>query len=212
MATEHEPSAFDAPVQPGGVPRHASAKERRVRGLKPFLSDLKAEVQNQLSRAEPVSRPGDAYGQTTQVVYPARAPQIEPAPEAYPQQPGDNGMALASAALAAADHAEAEAAAARGEAGAARAEAATALTDAAAARTEAAAARAESATARTTAARADAQLQVSRAEIEAAHREFEALRNQVDAARERTRRHILISWIGAGAAALLAAVSLVLGF
>jgi len=94
MATEHDPSALDAPIQPGGVPRHASAKERKGRGLKPFLSDLKAEVQNQLSRAEPPVRTGDPHGQATQVVYPAaQAQQIE-APETYPQQP-DSSAALA---------------------------------------------------------------------------------------------------------------------
>ncbi|PUB26241.1 hypothetical protein C8K30_106330 [Promicromonospora sp. AC04] len=193
MATEH-----DAPIQPGGVPRHASAKERRARGLKPFLSDLKAEVQNQLSRAEAPVRPedisADTSGQVTQVVQPAaqaqQAQQIEAAPARHPRQT-DNGAALAQAALATADHAGAEAAAARA--------------DAAAARTEAAAAQA-------TAARADSQLQAARAEIEAAHKEFETLRTQFDAAQERTRQHILIAWIGAGAGVLLAVVALVLGF
>ena len=198
MATEHDPTAFDA--QPGGVPRHASAKERRGRGLKPFLSDLKAEVQNQLSRAEPPVRAGNTSGQATQVVYPAthaqQAQQIEAAPAPHPQQP-DNGTALAQAALATADHAGAEAAAARA--------------DATAARTEAAAARSEVATAQATAARADSQLQAARAEIEAAHKEFEALRTQFDAAQERTRQHILIAWIGVGGAALLALVALILG-
>ncbi len=196
MATEHDPTAFDAPIQPGGVPRHASAKERRGRGLKPFLSDLKAEVQNQLARAEPPVRTGDTSGQATQVVYPAaQAQQIEAAPR--PQQP-DNDTALAQAALATADHAGAEAAAARA--------------DATAARTEAAAARSEAAAAQANAARADTQLQAARAEIEAAYKEFETLRTQFDAAQERTRQHILIAWIGAGAAALLALVALILGF
>lgn len=192
MATEH-----DAPIQPGGVPRHASAKERKGRGLKPFLSDLKAEVQNQLSRAEAPVRPedtsADTSGQVTQVVQPAaqaQQAQIEAAPARHPRQT-DNGAALAQAALATADHAGAEAAAARA--------------DATAARSEAAAAQA-------TAARADSQLQAARAEIEAAHKEFEALRTQFDAAQERTRQHILIAWIGAGAGVLLAVVALVLGF
>jgi hypothetical protein len=199
MATEHEPTAFDAPTQPGGVPRHASAKERRARGLGPFLSDLKAEVQNQLSRTETQFRPADEHGQVTQVVKPAgQVPQIEAAPRAHAQQPADNGAALAAAALATADHAGAEAEAARAYADAARAEATAARTDAA--------------TAHATAARADAQLQAARAEIDAAHKEFEALRTEFDAARERTRQHILISWIGAGAATLLAVVALMLGF
>jgi hypothetical protein len=205
MATEHEPTALDAPAQAGGVPRHASAKERRARGLVPFLSDLKAEVQNQLSRTETQARPADAHGQVTQVVYPAgQVPQIEAAPQAHPQQPADDGTALAAAALATADHAGAEAEAARAYADAARAEAA-------AARAEATAARTEAATAHATSARADGQLQAARAEIDAAHKEFEALRTAFDAARERTRQHILISWIGAGAATLLAVVALILG-
>ncbi|WP_454856278.1 hypothetical protein [Promicromonospora soli] len=210
MATEHDPSALDAPIQPGGVPRHASAKERKGRGLKPFLSDLKAEVQNQLSRAESQVRTREAGEQTTQVIYPAgQAPQIEAGP-GHPQrghgpgpaqQPDDD--ALASAALATADHAGAEAAAARTEAASARA-------DAEAARAEAATARSEAATAQTTAMRAAAQLQGARAEIEAAHQEFGALRTEFDAARERARQHVLIAWIGAGAAGLVAVTALVL--
>jgi hypothetical protein len=209
MATEHDPSALDAPLQPGGVPRHASAKERR--GLKPFLSDLKAEVQNQLSRAESQVRTREAGEQTTQVIYPAgQAPQIEAAPghpqrghgPGQAQQPDDDG-ALASAALATADHAGAEAAAARTEAASARA-------DAEAARAEAATARSDAATAQTTAARAAAQLQGARAEIEAAHQEFGALRAEFDAARERARQHVLIAWIGAGAAGATAVTALVL--
>jgi chromosome segregation ATPase len=222
MATEHDPSALDAPTQPGGVPRHASAKERKGRGLGPFLSDLKAEVQNQLSRADSQVRTRDAHEHTTQVIYPAgQAQQIEAGPGAarqgdahqvhtyqgqarqtHPQQ-GDDVAALASAALATADHAGTEAAAARGEAAAARA-------DAAEARAEAAAARSAAATAQATAARADAQLQGARAEIEAAHQEFGALRAEFYAARDRTRQHILYAWIGAGAAALLAAAALFL--
>ncbi|MFC8798466.1 hypothetical protein ACFT2C_12100 [Promicromonospora sp. NPDC057138] len=217
MATEHDPTALDA-TQPGGVPRHASAKERRGRGLKPFLSDLKAEVQNQLSRAESQVRTRDAYEHTTQVVYPAgQAPQIEAVRQDHPQghgqhgpgqlgqaqQRGDDGAALVSAALATADHAGAEAAAARTEAAAAHAEAE-------AASAEAATARSEAATAQTTAARADAQLQGARAEIEAAHQEFGALRAEFDAARERTGQHVLYAWIGAGAAGLLATAALIL--
>jgi hypothetical protein len=213
MATEHDPSALDAPIQPGGVPRHASAKGGKGRGLKPFLSDLKAEVQNQLSRAESQVRTREAGEQTTQVIYPAgQAPQIEATPEhpqrghgqpAQAQQAGDDGAALASAALATADHAGAEAAAARTEAAAARA-------DAEAARAEAATARSEAATAQATATRAAAQLQSARAEIEAAHEEFGALRTEFDAARERARQHILYAWIGAGAASAVAITALIL--
>ncbi|WP_129789810.1 hypothetical protein [Promicromonospora panici] len=213
MATEHDPSALDAPIQPGGVPRHASAKERKGRGLKPFLSDLKAEVQNQLSRAESQARPRDAHEQTTQVIYAAgQAPQIEAAPEhpqqrhghtGQPGQPAEDGAALASAALATADHAGAEAAAARTEAAAARA-------DAEAARADAATARSEAATAQATATRATAQLQGVRAEIEAAHQEFGALRTEFDAARERARQHVLYAWIGAGTAGLVAVAALFL--
>ena len=218
MATEHDPSALDAPIQPGGVPRHASAKERKGRGLKPFLSDLKAEVQNQLSRAESQARLRDAHEHTTQLIYPAgQAPQIEAAPQeqaqghsqqgrgrsGQAQQRGDDSAALASAALATADHAGTEAAAARAEAVAARA-------DAEAARAEAATARSEAATAQATAARADAQLQGARAEIEAAHQEFGALRAEFDAARERTRQHILFAWIGASAAGVIAVAALFL--
>ncbi|MFD6445357.1 hypothetical protein ACFWEJ_09640, partial [Promicromonospora sp. NPDC060204] len=113
MASDHDPSALDAPVPAGGVPRHASAKERR--GLKPFLSDLKAEVQNQLSRAEipgRVPQAGAASATTAQVTAaPLLAPEAAPgaAHEPFPQQP-DNATALASAALATADHAGAEAA------------------------------------------------------------------------------------------------------
>jgi hypothetical protein len=206
MATEHDPSALDAPIQPGGVPRHASAKERKSRGIKPFLSDLKAEVQHQLSRADGPVRPRDAQERPTQVVYPAaQAPQLTAGPQAPGSPAADDGAALASAALAAADHAGAAADAARTEAAAARA-------DADAARTEAAAARADAVTAQAMAGRADARLQAVRAEIDAAHQEFEALRAEVDAQRERTRQHVLIAWIGAGAAALLAVTALVLGF
>ncbi|WP_285106057.1 hypothetical protein [Promicromonospora sp. MEB111] len=204
MASDHDPSALDAPIPAGGVPRHASAKERR--GLKPFLSDLKAEVQNQLSRAEIPGRVPQA-AQATAVDLTARQAAAAPAAreaattsgtayEPSPQQP-DNATALASAALATADHAGAEAAAARDEAADARA-------DAAAARSEAAAAQA-------TAARADAQLAALRAEIEAAHREFESLRTQLDDAGARTRRQVLVAWAGAGVAAVLAVVALVLG-
>jgi hypothetical protein len=205
MATEHDPRALDAPIQPGGVPRHASAKERRARGLKPFLSDLRAEVQNQLSRADTQAAPRDAHEHTTQVAHPAVGPQGQaPHGQAQAQQP-DDGVVLASAALASADHAGAEAAAARTESAAARA-------DAAAARTEAAAARSDAATAQTTAERAGAQLQATRAEIEAAHQEFETLRAELAAARERTRRHLLISWTGTGVAAAVAVTALVLAF
>ncbi|MFD2795135.1 hypothetical protein ACFS27_16375 [Promicromonospora vindobonensis] len=205
MATEHDPSALDAPIQPGGVPRHASAKERKSRGIKPFLSDLKAEVQNQFSRADAAERPSEAPEHPTQVVYAApQAPQLTAGPQApAPPPPVDDGAALASAALAAADHAGAAADAARTEAAAARA-------DAGAARTEAAAARADAVTAQATAGRADARLQAVRAEIEAAHQEFGALRAEVDAVRERARQHVLIAWIGAGVAALLAVAALVL--
>lgn len=195
MATEHE-SSLDAPIQPGGVPRHASAKERRGRGLKPFLSDLRAEVQNQLSRTETPARPDGAPERLTEAVHPAgAAPQPAAAPQAHPHQPAD-AASLAAAALATADQAGTAAEAARAEAGAAR--------------SEAAAARIEAATAHATAARADAQLQAARAEIEAAHNEFEALRTEFDATRERTRQHLLVSWAGAGAAALLAVVAIVL--
>lgn len=202
MATEHDPSALDAPIPAGGVPRHASAKERKGLGIKPFLSDLRAEVQNQLSRAESQVRTRDADAPTTQVIHPAgQAPLVEAAPEHGPQDA--DGVALASAALAQADHAGAEAAAARAEATAARAEAAEARADAATARSDAA-------TAQATAARAAAQLQGARAEIEAAHQEFGALRTEFDAARERTRQHVLYAWVGAGAAGLLAVAALIL--
>lgn len=205
MAAEHDPSARDAPIQPGGVPRHASAKERKGRGIKPFLSDLRAEVQNQLTRAESQVRTRDAGERTPEAFHPARqASQIEAVPEhtqhGRPQQghgPQDaDGVALASAALATADHAGTEAAAARADAEAARAQAATA--------------RSEAATAQATAARAAAELQGARAEIEAAHQEFGALRAEFDAARERTRQHVLFAWIGAGAAGLLAVAALFL--
>ncbi|GAB2476054.1 hypothetical protein GCM10027063_16140 [Promicromonospora xylanilytica] len=225
MATEHDPRALDAPIQPGGVPRHASAQGRRSKGLGPFLSDLKAEVQNQLSRADAPARSRaaqdeQAQDQPTEVLRPGgRTPGLTagpqtPAPLATDHadhaigqaagQAADHAAALASAALAAADHAGASADAARTEAAAAR-------TDADAARTEADAARADAVTAQATAGRADAHLQAVRAEIAAAHQEFEALRAEIDAARERTRRHVLIAWIGAGAAAVLAGVALVLG-
>ncbi|MGW2091282.1 hypothetical protein [Promicromonospora sukumoe] len=204
MATDHDPSALDAsaqtppPVPAGGVPRHASAKERRARGLGPFLSDLKAEVQNQLARAEVPGRvPGSG------AVGPDRTP--EPLPQALPEtlpepfgRQAEDAAALATAALATADHAGSEAVTARQEADAARA--------------DAAAARSEAASARATAERADAQLSVLRAEIEAAHREFGALRDRLDDAEERTRRHVLIAWAGAGAGLLVAVVALVLGF
>ncbi|WP_020015238.1 hypothetical protein [Promicromonospora sukumoe] len=210
MATDHDPSALD--VSAGGVPRHASAKERKTRGLGPFLSDLKAEVRSQLSRAEVPGRvpqvaagpgaPGAPIGTVPDTAY------AEPA-EHYPTQPfaqpSDDAAALVAAALATADHAGAEAAAARDEAAAAR-------DDAGAARADAAAARAEAASALATVARSDAQLAAARAEIEAAHREFETLRAEFDAAQERGRRNVLIAWVGAGAAAVLAAVALVLGF
>ncbi|WP_344399976.1 hypothetical protein, partial [Promicromonospora sukumoe] len=74
------------------------------------------------------------------------------------------------------------------------------------------AARSEAASARATAERADAQLAALRAEIEAAHREFASLRDGLDDAQERTRRHLLIAWAGAGAGLLVAVVALVLGF
>lgn len=204
MASDHDPSALDAPVPAGGVPRHASAKERR--GLKPFLSDLKAEVQNQLSRAEIPGRvpAGQAAAADLTARRTAAAPRPAPDPattpgtayEPSPQQP-DNATALASAALATADHAGAEAAAARDEAADARA--------------DAAAARSEAAVAQATAARADAQLAALRAEIEAAHRDFESLRTQLDDAGARTRRQVLVAWAGASVAAVLAVVALVLG-
>jgi hypothetical protein len=211
MATEHDPSALDAPIQPGGVPRHASAKERRSRGIKPFLSDLRAEVQNQLSRAESPARPRDAQESPTQVVYPsAQASRLTAGPQAPAPPAVDDGATLASAALAAADHAGAAADAARTEAASARTEAAASRAEADAARTEAAAARADAVTAQATAGRADARVQTVRAEIGAAHQELEALRAEVDAVRAQTRQHVLIAWIGAGAAAVLAGVALVL--
>ncbi|MFJ3404485.1 hypothetical protein [Promicromonospora sp. NPDC090134] len=206
MASDHDPSTLDAPIPAGGVPRHASAKERR--GLKPFLSDLRAEVQNQLSRTEIPGRVPQAASATAphvtaaqvtaqQAATPGSAPEpaTGAAHEPFPQS--DDATALASAALATADHAGAEAAAARDEAADARA--------------DAAAARAEAATAQATAARADAQLAALRAEIEAAHREFETLRAQLDDDRARTRRQVLIAWCGAGVAAMLAVVALALG-
>lgn len=222
MATDHDPSTLDAsaqtppPVPAGGVPRHASAKERRTRGLGPFLSDLKAEVQNQLSRAEVPGRvPGSGAGRavaTTAGVTTARG-TAEPLPESLPEplpqtltktppepfgRSAEDAAALATAALATADHAGSEAVAARQEADAARA--------------DAAAARSEAASARATAERADGQLAALRAEIEAAHREFGALCDRLDDAEERTRRHVLIAWAGAGTGLLVAVAALVLGF
>ncbi|NNH55128.1 hypothetical protein HLB15_23195, partial [Promicromonospora citrea] len=49
MAQQNRPGVPDVPA--GGVPRHA-ARERRPRGLKPFLADLTAEVRGQLARGE----------------------------------------------------------------------------------------------------------------------------------------------------------------
>lgn len=214
MATDHDPSTLDVPA--GGVPRHASAKERKARGLGPFLSDLKAEVRSQLSRAEvpgrvpQVAGPGPAGPGTpgAPIGTVPDAAHAEPA-EHYPTQPfaqpSDDATALVAAALATADHAGTEAAAARDEAAAAR-------DDAGAARADAAAALSEAASALATVARSDAQLAAARAEIEAAHRGFETLRAEFDAAQESSRRNILVAWVGAGAAAVLAVVALVLGF
>ncbi|MFI2487462.1 hypothetical protein ACH47X_11165 [Promicromonospora kroppenstedtii] len=211
MATDHDTSALDVPA--GGVPRHASAKERKARGLGPFLSDLKAEVRSQLSRAEVPGRvPQVAGPDPTGPGAPAapvpEAAYAEPA-EPFATQPltqsPDDAVALVASALATADHAGAEAAAARREAAAAR-------EDAGAARADAAAARAEAASALATVARSDAQLAAARAEIEAAHREFETLRAEFDAAQETGRRNIVVAWVGAGGAAALAVVALVLAF
>ncbi|MFD7026341.1 hypothetical protein ACFV9F_27025, partial [Promicromonospora sukumoe] len=153
MANDHDPSTPDAaaPAPSGGVPRHASAKERR--GLGPFLSDLKAEVQNQLARAEIPGRvPGSGAGRavvtttaTAEVttaegatghgsgfagsaaVGPDRTTESLTAalPEPFGRS-AEDAAALATAALATADHAGAEAVAARQEADAARADAAAA--------------------------------------------------------------------------------------
>ena len=212
MATEYDPTALDAPMPPGGVPRHASAKERKGRGIKPFLSDLRAEVQNQLARSEAPGRPHDAQDHATQQVAPAgRPPRLAAGPHTPEPRAFDDGAALASAALAAADHAGTAADHAGAAAEAARADAAAARADAAAARTEAAAARADAVTAQATAGRADAHLKAARAEIEAAHEEFAALRAEIETDRSRTRVHLLVAWIGAGVAGLLGGAALVLG-
>lgn len=188
VAAPNRPDAPDVPV--GGVPRHAS-RDRRQRGLKPFLADLAA---GRLARGETAQE-----APVTGVPEPA----VDPAPS-LAGAPTADGVTLAIAALATADHAGAAAQAAH--------------TAASAAREEAAAARADAAQARTAADRADARSRAAHDEVRAAHDEYAALRATADelraeigALRRRAGRQVAVAWAGTGAAVALAVLALALG-
>ncbi|GAA1856550.1 hypothetical protein [Myceligenerans crystallogenes] len=187
-------------------PRHATPRQaRKAWDPRPLLSDLKAGVQAQLSRADVPGEGPDGAGVSTVAQPTVDAGMSDPAGS---ENARVGGSAMVHAPVApdsaesrdkknlrrAAEAAEAAAAQAAGAASQAAITAERAMSEAHAARTDAAA--------------ASRNVTAALGELSAAAEEISALHRTLQDVRERARREVLVAWGGAGVALLVAVVAL----